>query len=134
MRSRSLTRIALRFVLGSAGASSGKNFSTSSSRLSFPSAMASPTAVDVKLLLSEYSECGDSASYGAHQPSATTWPWRTSMKLFIESIFLSAASTNARTAADETPCASGSLRGKPAAMEVEPVNAIDAMIISARMD
>ena len=53
MRSRSLTRIALRFLLGSAGASSGKNFSTSSSTLSFPSAMARPTAVEVKLLLSE---------------------------------------------------------------------------------
>ena len=36
MRSRSLTRIALRLSLGSAGASSGKNFSTSSSTLSFP--------------------------------------------------------------------------------------------------
>src|SRR5262245_4805194 len=66
MRSRSRTRIALRLALGSAGASSGKNFSTSSSRLSLPSAMARPTAVEVKLLLSEYSECGASALYGAH--------------------------------------------------------------------
>src|SRR4051812_4396 len=61
IRSRSLTRIALRFAPGSAGASSGRNFSTGSSTLSFPSATASPTAVDVKLLLSEYNECGDSA-------------------------------------------------------------------------
>ena len=53
MRSRSLSRIALRLADGSAGASSGKNFSTGSSRLSFPSATARPTAVDVKLLLSE---------------------------------------------------------------------------------
>ena len=53
IRSRSRTRIARRFADGSAGASSGKNFSTSSSTLSFPSATASPTAVDVKLLLSE---------------------------------------------------------------------------------
>ena len=90
-------RMALRLVLGSAGASSGKNFSTSSSRLSFPSAMARPTAVEVKLLLSEYSEWGDAALYGAHHPSATTWPWRSSMKLCIESI-LSAASTKERTA------------------------------------
>jgi hypothetical protein len=74
MRSRSLTRIAFRLLLGSGGASSGKNFSTSSSRLSFPSEMASPTAVDVKLLLSEYKEWGASASYGDHQPSATTCP------------------------------------------------------------
>ena len=69
--------------------------------------MASPTAVEVKLLLSEYREWGESASYGDHQPSATTWPWRTSMKLFIDSMFLSAASTNARMAEDEMPCASG---------------------------
>src|SRR5216684_4099764 len=113
MRSRSLTRIALRLLLGSAGASSGKNFSTSSSRLSFPSEMAIPTAVDVKLLLSEYSEWGDSASYGAHHPSATTWPWRRSMKLFIDSI-LSAASMNERTAEDDTPCSSGLQRGRSA--------------------
>ena len=39
MRSRSRTRIAFRLAEGSAGASSGKNFSTSSSRLSFPSAI-----------------------------------------------------------------------------------------------
>src|SRR5438067_1276173 len=109
MRSRSLTRSALRLLLGSDGASSGKNFSTSSSRLSFPSEMASPTAVDVKLLLSEYREWGDSASYGDHQPSATTWPWRSSMKLFSELMLLSAASTNERTADDEMPCASGLL-------------------------
>src|SRR5882672_511902 len=81
MRSRSLTRMALRLLLGLDGASSGKNFSTWSSRLSFPSAIAMPTAVEVKLLLSEYRACGDSALYGAHHPSATTWPWRRSMKL-----------------------------------------------------
>ncbi len=58
--SRSRTRIAFRFSLGSAGASSGKNESTVSSRLSFPSAIARPTAVEVKLLLSEKSTCGSS--------------------------------------------------------------------------
>ena len=79
--------------------------------LSFPSATARPTAVEVKLLLSEYSTCGFSADSGFHQPSATTCPCRTSMKLCIVSTALSAASTNARIAADETPCASGELRG-----------------------
>src|SRR5262249_22990797 len=74
MRSRSLRRMALKVALGSAGAASGKNLRTGSSTLSFPSATASPTAVEVKLLLREKSECGDSAAYGAHQPSATTWP------------------------------------------------------------
>src|SRR5207248_11473683 len=63
MRSRSLRRIALRLALGAAGASSGKNLSTGSSRLSFPSATASPTAVAVKLLLREYRAWGDWASY-----------------------------------------------------------------------
>jgi hypothetical protein len=42
----------LRLALGLDGASSGKNESTSSSRLSFPSEIARPTAVEVKLLLS----------------------------------------------------------------------------------
>ena len=53
MRSKSLTRMACRLLLGSAGASSGKNFNTWSSTLSLPSAIARPTAVEVKLLLSE---------------------------------------------------------------------------------
>ena len=53
MRRRSLIRIAFRFALGLAGASPGKSFITSSSKFSFPSAMAMPTAVEVKLLLSE---------------------------------------------------------------------------------
>ena len=70
--SRSRTRIAFRFSLGSAGASSGKKESTVSSRLSLPSAIARPTPVDVKLLLSEKSTCGSSRRYGPHQPSATT--------------------------------------------------------------
>ena len=76
MVSRSRTFIALRLSEGSAGASSGKNFSTGSSRLSFPSAIARPTAVALKLLLSECSTCGLSAASGFHQPSAMTWPWR----------------------------------------------------------
>ena len=115
MRSRSLTRIALRLLLGSAGASSGKNLSTSSSRLSFPSAMASPTAVEVKLLLSEYSECGASASIGrppalrhhvavAHEHEAVH-----RVDVLVGRL------DEARTADDETPCASGLLRGRSAA-------------------
>src|SRR5262249_14804911 len=55
MRSRSRTRIALRLLLGSAGAASGENLGTRSSRLRLPPATARPTAVEVKLLLSEYS-------------------------------------------------------------------------------
>src|SRR5262245_22375231 len=101
IRRRSLTRMDLRLLLGSAG--------TSSSRLSFPSAMARPTAVEVKLLLSEKREWRASASYGAHQPSATTRPCRTSMRLWSASMSFSAASTNARIAEDEIPCASGLL-------------------------
>src|SRR5262245_18737143 len=121
MRSRSLTRIDLRFLPGPAGASSGKNLSTGSSTLSFPSATASPTAVEVKLLLREYRACGDWASYGAHHPSATTWPWHTSMTLCSESMVRSAASTNESTAAGETPCASGLLRSRSAPRPREEV-------------
>src|SRR5262249_19734551 len=54
-------------------------------------------------------------------PSATTWPWRTSMTLWRESISLSAASTNERTAEDETPCTSGLLRGRSAPRPAEPL-------------
>jgi hypothetical protein len=110
MRSRSRTRIAFRLSTGSAGASSGKKSSTGSSRLSLPSAIARPTAVEVKLLLSEYSSWLVVLSYGDHQPSATTWPWRTSMKLWRPSIG-SSDSRKASTPGDETPCASGALRG-----------------------
>src|SRR5580658_6485785 len=112
MRSKSRMRMALRLALASAGASSGKNFNTGSSKLNFPSEIASPTAVDVKLLLNEYIECGVLAAYGDHQPSATTWPCRTSMKLFIASTWRSADVTKSRIAAEEIPWASGVLRGK----------------------
>jgi len=53
MVSKSRTRICFRLLPGFAGASSGKNFKTSSSMLNLPSATAKPTAVEVKLLLKE---------------------------------------------------------------------------------
>jgi hypothetical protein len=56
------------------------------------------------------------------------------MKLFIESIFLSAASTNDRTPADDTPCDSGSLRDKPEPKQVEQLNATAATIVIVRID
>src|ERR1700722_17555060 len=76
--------------------------------------MESPTAVEVKLLLSENNEWRAAALYGAHQPSATTWPCRTTITLCSEFRFLSAASTNARIADEEMPWASGALRGSSA--------------------
>ena len=71
--------------------------------------------MEVKLLLSENMTCRFSADSGFHHPSATTWPCRTSMKLCMVVISLSAVSTNARIVSEETPCASGVLRGKPVA-------------------
>jgi hypothetical protein len=62
IESRSRTRSALRNALGSAGASAGKNLSTGSSMLSSPSDTARPTAVDVKLLVSEYIVCRTSGA------------------------------------------------------------------------
>ncbi len=53
MLKRSRTRMAFSASLGVAGASSGNIVSTGSSRPSFPSAIASPTAVEVKLFVSE---------------------------------------------------------------------------------
>ena len=86
MVSRSFTRMAARFSLTSAGRSSGKKETTLSSTLSFLSATANPTAVEVKLLLMEYIVCTSSGPYGSHQPSAMTCPWRSIMKL-CSSIF-----------------------------------------------
>ncbi len=89
---------------------SGKNFRTFSSIFNFLSATANPTAVEVKLLLSDQRICGLSLDSGAHQHSATTCPWRTSMKLCIVLIFLSAISTKVRISSEDIPCASGVLR------------------------
>ena len=110
---RSRTGIARRLSDGDAGASSGKKRSTWSSSVNFPSAIPKPTAVDVKLLLNEYITCGADASYGDHQPSATTRPCRTIMTLFMPSIALSAAATKRRIAAEEMPSRSGVLRTEP---------------------
>ncbi len=102
--------MALRLSDTSAGASSGKNFSTGSSSFSLPSSIASPTAVALKLLLSDAKTCGLSAASGFHHPSPITCPCRTIMKLWSV-LILSAASTNSQTACDEMPWASGVLRG-----------------------
>ena len=86
-------------------------------------------------MLSENNEWRDWASYGAHHPSATTWPCRTSMKLCIEWTFLSAASTNARIAEEDMPWASGLLRGSsaPAPMELlKTINAVAARVFTRR--
>jgi hypothetical protein len=48
------------------------------------------------------------------------------MKLFIDSTFWSAAVTKAKMPAEETPSASGVLRGKPAARQTELLAAISA--------
>ena len=73
--------IALRCSDGFSGAVSGKYFNTLSLTDNLPSACASPTAVEVKLLVSDHMMCGLSAVSGAHQLSATTFPFRTSIKL-----------------------------------------------------
>jgi hypothetical protein len=90
--------------------------------------MANPTAVEVKLLLSEYKACGESGPYGAHHPSATTWPCRRSMKLCRLSMSLFADSMNDWMAAEEMPCASGLLRGKSAARATEALKATTTRI------
>src|SRR5674476_1130550 len=83
--------------------SCGKWSSTRSSADSRPSACANPTAVDVKLLLSEKSSCWRSRSYGAHQPSATTAPRTTTMRLCSSWCASATASRNPVTAADGRP-------------------------------
>ena len=109
--SRSRIRMPFWKSLPAAGVTSGKYFSTGSSMLNLPSAWARPTAVDVKLLVSENIWCGVSAANGVHQPSAITWPCRTTMTLFIVSTLASSASMNASRAGDDTPCDSGVARG-----------------------
>ena len=90
---------------------------TSSSRASFPSAIASPTAVDVKLLLSENSMCWTFRIVR----SPPTFGHDMTMTHQHEAVhgvdLASAASTNARIADEEMPCFSGLLRGSfPAEM------------------
>jgi len=64
---------------------------------------AKAAAVEVKLLLSEYSNCGRSALYGAHHPSATTRPCLTTIRLCISmSGRSSTASRKLRIAAGST--------------------------------
>ena len=65
---------------------------------SSPSATANPTAVDVKLLLSEKSSCSRSGANGAAHPSATTDPCRTTM-----SECSSGQPTSASTSRSERP-------------------------------
>src|SRR5258705_12144290 len=60
--------------------------------------------------------CGVAGAYGRRLTSATTRPCRTSMKLFIASMPVSAAWTKASTEADETPSCSGVLRGSGAVL------------------
>src|SRR5688572_28970185 len=79
--------------------------------LSFLSFTASPTAVEVKLLLNENNECRVSAERGAHHPSAITCPCRTSMNACIASSLVSAPEMKSSNARDDTPCASGEPRG-----------------------
>ena len=122
--SRSRTRMEARFLVGVAGAWSGNILTSVSSRLSFPSETASPTAVDVKLLLSEKRTCGSSAAYGAHHPSATTCPCRRIMTLCSASTLCSAPSMNPWIADAEIPCSSRVLRGSNAASSAALASAL----------
>jgi hypothetical protein len=98
-------------------AKSGKWETTVSSRSSRPSACANAAAVEVKLLLSEYSNCGRPALYGAHHPSATTCPCRTTIRLCISmSGRSSTASRKLRIAAGSTRWSAGVLRGRELGM------------------
>ncbi len=78
------------------------------------SVTAKPTAVEVKLLLVEYRVCLSSGRYGAHQPSAITFPWRSIIILWNSCLSAAAESRNVRRPADDTPSASGVLRGREA--------------------
>src|SRR5678816_1607236 len=94
-----------------AGSLPGKKEITLSSTLIFFSSTAKPTAVDVKLLLKEYNVCFRSGRYGFHQPSAITFPWRRIIMLCISCFVVEIASRNSIIPLEETPSASGVLRG-----------------------
>lgn len=65
---------------------------------------AKPAAVEVKLLLSEYSRCTRSRLNGAHHPWATTLPCRTIIRLWGSIAGAdSTASRNAAIPAGSTP-------------------------------
>jgi hypothetical protein len=79
--SRSCTVISFMYGLSVSGRDSGKNDTTLSVNLSLFSAMASPTPMDVKLLLTENMTCFSSFLYGLHHPSEIVFPWRNITKL-----------------------------------------------------
>ena len=91
---------------------SGNASTTTSSRPTRPSSIAKPSAVEVKLLLRECTRCTWCSVYGAHQPWATTWPWRTTTKpCSSTSLARSTASRNASTPAALTSWSAGAPTG-----------------------
>jgi hypothetical protein len=79
MERRCRMRMAARLRLAGRGYL-GKKFQHGVVHREISSVTARPTAVEVKLLLKENNMWG-LAAYGAHQPSATTASWRSSIKL-----------------------------------------------------
>ena len=79
--SRSRTVQASRFSLGFSGILSGNRSHRRSSSAIFPSCRAKPIAVEVSAFVNENIMCGDAGLYGFHQPSAQTFPCRSSIML-----------------------------------------------------
>src|ERR1700750_376314 len=115
------------------GRSFGKNEMTLSETFILFSLTANPIAVDVKVLLAEYKVCRSDGLYGSHHPSAITLPWRRIITLCNSFLLFSEALINFRMSADETPSASGVLRGREvpvcAAAENETTIDIKTLII-----
>ena len=65
------------------------------------------------VLVKEYIAWVYSGPYGAHQCSAITFPWRSTIMLCISSPLWSRSEKNWTMAAGSTPSASGVLRGSP---------------------
>src|SRR5205807_9654064 len=93
------------------GRSFGKNEMILSESFILFSLTANPIAVDVNVLLAEYKVCRRDDLYGSHHPSAITFPWRRIMTLCNSFLLFSEALINFKMSADETPSASGVLRG-----------------------
>ena len=109
--SRCRTFIAARLSLIVSGSSSdAKNETTLSSSDNSPASIARPMAVDVKLFDTENSRCGSVSRYGDHSSSSTTWPWRSSITVWISWSDASSAATKLSSAAADSPWASGVLR------------------------
>ena len=105
------TVIACRFSLMTSGIYCGKISTSFSSSSSFPSSCSRPSAVMVYVFVKDWSPWTKFGAYGAHQPSAQTFPCRAIMSPCISVPVSSKASKRFSSVLLAIPASSGVQRG-----------------------